>query len=132
MNRVRIIDDGNEFIQAPRLVRRNWIRCYIDNIEIPHVTSAEYTIEAGKVPTFNFETIGRPDIDSLGEVKFHFSPENLSDACLIVSEELEKHGDFYKAFVESVLSVLKEVPDGTEIWLNELAEKIVQRIAWEE
>ena len=34
--------------------------------------------------------------------------------------------------VISVLSVLKEVPDGTEIWLNELAEKIVQRIAGEE
>lgn len=129
MHRVQIIDDGNEFVQVPRPVRHNRIRCYIDNIEVPYVTSAEFTAAVGEVPTFNFETVGRPDIDSLGEVKFHFSPENLSDACLIVSEELEKHGDFYKAFVESVLSVLKEVPDGTEIWLNELAEKIVQRIA---
>lgn len=131
MHRVQIIDDGNEFVQVPRPVRHNRIRCYIDNIEVPYVTSAKFTAAVGEVPTFSFETVGRPDIDSLGEVKFHFSPENLSDACLIVSEELEKHGDFYKAFVESVLSVLREEPADSKIWLNELAEKIVRRIAGE-
>lgn len=59
-------------------------------------------------------------------------PENLSDACLIISEELKQHGDFYKSFVESVQSAIREVPEGIELWSNELAEKIVKRIAGEE
>lgn len=56
----------------------------------------------------------------------------LQKACQTVAEELKKHGDFYKAFVDSVQSALREVPSDVEIWTNELAEKIVRRIAGEE
>lgn len=54
------------------------------------------------------------------------------DACLIITEELKKHGEFYNGFIESVQSVLKELPDNEEIWTDELAEKIVKRIGGEE
>lgn len=58
--------------------------------------------------------------------------KNVCDACLIITDELKKHGEFYDGFIESVQSVLKELPDKEEIWTDELAEKIVQRIAGEE
>lgn len=65
----------------------------------------------------------------------------VSYACLIVSEELKKHEDFYMAFVDSVLSVIKSksryIGDGeteivAEFGENYLAEEIVRRIAGEE
>lgn len=56
----------------------------------------------------------------------------LQKACQTVAEELKKHGDFYKAFICSVQSALREVPSDAGIWTNELAEKIVRRIAGEE
>lgn len=123
MSRVKISNEKDDWLGT---------EYWIDGNKVPWVRSVDFHVAVDEVPTFKFETLGKPDIDMPSTVVFDFSPENLSDACLIVSEELEKHGDFYKAFVESVLSVLKEVPDGTEIWLNELAEKIVQRIAGEE
>lgn len=59
--------------------------------------------------------------------------ENNSDlqfACQIIKDELLKHGDFYNAFVSSVQSAIREVPE--ECWSNELAEKIVKRTSGEE
>lgn len=59
--------------------------------------------------------------------------ENNSDlqiACKIIRDELLKHGDFYKSFVASVQSAIREVPE--ECWSIELAEKIVKRIGGEE
>lgn len=56
----------------------------------------------------------------------------LQYACQIIRDELLKHGEFYNSFVKSVQSVIKETPEGTEIWSNELAEKIVKRISGEE
>lgn len=59
--------------------------------------------------------------------------ENNSDlqtACWIIRDELLKHGDFYKAFVISVRSAIREAPE--KCWSNELAERIVKRIGGEE
>lgn len=114
---------------------------WIDEKKVEHVKSVDFRVAVDEVPTFKFETCGRPDIDMLGRVTFAFSPENLSDACLIVSEELKKRGDFYKAFVDSILSVIKPksryIGDGeteiiAEFGENYLAEEIVRRIAGEE
>lgn len=58
------------------------------------------------------------------------SNSDLQSACRIIRDELLKHGDFYKTFVSSVQSAIREVPD--KCWSNELAEKIVKRISGEE
>lgn len=130
MSKVKIISD--ECVKDGVAVTIEKTRCFVDGVEIPRVISADFHISADEVPTFKFETIGRPDINMLGQVSFDFSPENLSDACLIVSEELKKHGDFYKAFVDSVKSALREVPEGVSIQSNAVAVNIVRRIAGEE
>lgn len=59
--------------------------------------------------------------------------ENNSDlqtACRVIRDELLKHEDFYRAFMASVQSAIRETPE--ECWSNELAEKIVNRISGEE
>ena len=132
MNKVRIISDEEELIKAGKSVRIGKTRCFVNNVEIPMVISADFHASVDEVPEFKFKVVGRPDIETFGMVTFDCSPENLSEACLIVSEELQKHKDFYKAFVVSVQTALKEIPANVEIWTNELAEKIVRRIAGEE
>lgn len=113
----------------------------IDGVKVPHVRSANFRVAFDEVPAFTFETLGEPDIDMLGDVRFSFKPENLSEACFIISEELKKHGDFYNAFVESVHGVLKprekDIGDGCfSIELTDedsfmLAEEIIKRISGE-
>lgn len=115
---------------------------FIDGVKVPHVRSVDFRVAVDEVPTFTFETLGKPDIDNPGDVKFSFKPENLSEACFIISEELKKHGDFYNAFVESVHGVLKprekDIGDGCfSIELTDedsfmMAEEIVKRISGEE
>lgn len=103
--------------------------CIIDGHEVPCVKSATFSTCAGEVPEFKFETAGIPDIDTMGCVIFDISPENLRDACFIVSEELKKHGDFYEAFVASVGSVLKDgITWSTDNLMDKKAEEIVNRI----
>lgn len=133
MNRVQIISDENEYAKGGRAVKINGTRCSVNNMEIPMVVSADFHVAIDEVPAFKFETCGRPDIDVMGRVTFDFSPENLSDACLILSEELKKHSDFYKAFVASVKSALTAGIDWTPgDLMDKKAEYIVRRIAGEE
>lgn len=122
---------------------KDWLgtEYWIDGNKIPHVKAVDFHVSVNEVPTFKFETMGRPDIDIPGELIFDFAPENLSDACLIVCEELKKHGDFYEGFVASVLSVIKpysryigngETEINCEYGENHLAEEIVKMIIGEE
>lgn len=57
------------------------------------------------------------------------SNSDLQTACRIIRDELLKHEDFYKSFVASVQSAIREAPQ--ECWSNELAERIVKRISGE-
>ena len=64
------------------------------------------------------------------------SQTNLQWGCKVVSDELQKHGEFYDAFVSSVESVLDEFDDENCVMDNgyyspSLAEKIVKRISGE-
>lgn len=124
MSRVQIKNENNDWLGT---------EYWIDGNKVPRVKAVDFRVAVDEVPTFMFETYGRPDIDMQGTVTFDFSPENLSDACLIVSEELKKHGDFYDAFVASINSVLSqgiqcEPPD----LMKSTAEQIVNRIIGEE
>lgn len=121
----------------------NGTRCIIGEREMRFVKSVDLHVSPDEVPTFKFETVGIPDIDVMGRVEINPSPNNLREACRIVSNELLKHGEFYDAFVESVASVLKpreryvgdgcfciDIDDGTDY--KGLADEIVKRISGEE
>lgn len=107
--------------------------CFVDGKKIPLVRSIDFNIEPGEVPVLVLETVGRPDIHIKGDVNFKFEPQNISEACLILSEELKKHGCFYGAFVASVESVLDKdmLYRGHGYFLHSSAEDIVKRISGE-
>lgn len=124
MSRVQIKNKNNDW---------RGTEYWIDGNKVSRVKAVDFRVAVDEVPTFKFETMGRPDIDMQGTLIFDFSPENLSDACRIVSEELKRHGDFYDAFVASINSVLSqgiqcEPPD----LMKSKAEQIVNRIIGEE
>ena len=83
MGKTEMISSGDEqrrpiaFYYGPRF--------FIDGKEIEMVISVEFHHPSDDVATLMFKTVGRPIIKTLGKVAFDFSPENLSDACLIVS-----------------------------------------------
>lgn len=65
------------------------------------------------------------------------SQENLQESCRIISNELQKHGEFYDAFVSCVERTLDEYDDENCVIDNgyfspTLAEMIVKRISGEE
>lgn len=121
MNRVEIKNPNESWIGT---------KCIIDGKDIPNVRSVDFHVGVGVVPEFTFNTIGIPDIDVMGRVVINPSLTNLLEACRIIANELQNHGDFYDAFVASVRSAIHETPD--VVWSRELAEKIVKRISGEE
>lgn len=109
-------------------------KCIIDGKSIPNVKSVDFHVGVGEFPEFIFKTNGIPDIDVMGRVTINPSPINLQESCRIIVHELQKHGEFYDAYKDSVLSVFKEnriifAPEGL---VEEIADKIVKRISGEE
>lgn len=99
MSRVQIKNENDDWLGT---------EYWIDKKKVEHVKSVDFRVAVDEVPTFKFETYGRPDIDMSGRVSFDFSPENLSDACLIIREELLKHGDFYNLLLSSMKSAMDD------------------------
>jgi len=59
-----------------------------------------------------------------------FKEQILQTSCAVVKSELMKHGEFYDAFVASVESVIREIPEVGEKTLA-IAERITKRISGE-
>ena len=51
-------------------------------------------------------------------------------SCIILRDELLKHGDLYDAFSASIYSALNDIPEGT--FIDEMPEIILKRIIGEE
>lgn len=102
------------------------------------VNSVPQKVAEVKCDDGNYRNIPLIDIAVAVEIVNSFRGKNLNNmgesdlqtACQIIRDELLKHGDFYKAFVSSAQSAIRETPK--ECWSNELAEKIVNRISGEE
>lgn len=117
MNRVEIKNPNESWLGTKYI---------IDGKSIPNVRSVDFHVGVSEVSEFTFNTNGIPDIDVMAIVEINPSPTNLQEACQIITNEINKHGEFYNAFVASVQSVITEAPE--ESWSNELAERIVKRI----
>ena len=57
------------------------------------------------------------------------SPCRLSEACKILLEELQKHGELYDGFKASITSAIKDTPNYTPI--EKVAERILNRMIGE-
>lgn len=103
---------------------------YINGQKISEVKSVDFRVAVDEVPTFIFETIGFPDIDMPGNVRFDFTPETVMDAVKVLRNELSQHGIIYYGFLGSIRSAIKDFESGGTDF--ELSELILKRIIGEE
>lgn len=82
--------------------------CCIDDKKIKNVKSVDFRVAVDEIPKFTFETIGLPDIDMSGDIRFKFTPETIQQASLVLRNELMTRGGLYHIFLESMLSALDD------------------------
>lgn len=100
--------------QIPRVkvinLTEGWLgtKCYIDGKKIERVKSVDFRVAVDEVPQFTFETMGLPDIDMSGDIRFRFTPETVQQAVMVLRNELLTKGTLYNGFLESMLSALDD------------------------
>lgn len=82
--------------------------CYIDGKKIKSIKSVDFRVAVDEIPKFTFETIGLPDIDMSGDIRFRFTPETVQQAVMVLRNELLTKGTLYNCFLESMLSALDD------------------------
>ena len=81
---------------------------YIDGKKIERVKSVDFRVAVDEVPQFTFETMGLPDIDMSGDIRFKFTPETVQHASVVLRNELMTRGGLYHIFLGSMLSALDD------------------------
>lgn len=82
--------------------------CYIGEKKIKNIKRVDFRVAVDEVPQFTFETIGLPDIDMSGDIRFKFTPETVQQASAVLRNELITRGELYHIFLESMLSALDD------------------------
>lgn len=99
---------------------------YINEQKIKNVKSVDFRVAVDEIPTFTFETIGLPDIDMSGDIRFSFTPQTVGYAAEVLRHEFKTNPESRKALVDSIASVLEEMEDGTGLYI--VAESVANRI----
>lgn len=103
--------------------------CYINDKKMERVKSVDFHVDIDTAPTFDFEMIGMPEIEMIGDVRFSFTPKTVEEAVAVLRNELLKHDDFYKKFLSSVENAVRanqlSIPLRAPYWI---AKDIVDRI----
>lgn len=81
---------------------------YIDGKKIERVKGVDFRVAVDEIPQFTFETMGLPDIDMSGDIRFRFTPETIQQAVMVLRNELLIKGTLYNCFLESMLSALDD------------------------
>lgn len=109
---------------------RPYFRVYKDGQEITRVRHVDANFDGYEFPTVNVEIVGGLDFEGMADIHFDYSPYTIKESCMILREELLKHGDLYNAFLLSIQSALKEASDVEG--KKEAARIILNRIIGEE
>lgn len=97
--RVRVVNPNEDWMGT---------EYYIDGKKIKKVKSVDFRVAVDEVPQFTFETMGLPDIDMSGDIRFKFTPETVQQASVVLRNELMTRGGLYHIFLESMLSALDD------------------------
>lgn len=97
--RVKVVNPGEGYLGT---------KCYINDREIHRVRAVDFRVAVDEVPTFTFETMGAPDIDMPGDICFSFTPQTVTEAVVVLRNELLKHGDLYDGFLASMRSAIQD------------------------
>lgn len=80
--RVKVVNSGEGWLGT---------EYYINNQKIECVKAIDFHVGVEEIPTFIFETMGLPDIDTSGDIRFSFTPETVEEAKKILEHEARKH-----------------------------------------
>lgn len=83
-------------------------KCVVDGKEIQRVKSVDFHVAVDEVPTFEFEMFSPPDIEMVGDIKFRFTPESVTDAVAVLRHELLIHGEVYNGFKASLKTAIEK------------------------
>lgn len=97
-SRVKVVNPNEDWMGT---------ECYIDGKKI-HVKSVDFRVAVNEFPQFTFETMGLPDIDMSGDIRFRFTPETVQQAVMVLRNELLTKGTLYNCFLERMLSALDD------------------------
>lgn len=61
---------------------------FIDEHKVPRVKSVDFHVSVDEVPTFNFEMMGRPDIEMECLAQISVSSQSITDAISVLRHEL--------------------------------------------
>lgn len=81
---------------------------YIDGKKIERVKSVNFRVAVDEIPQFTFETMGLPEIDMSGNIRFQFTPETVQQASIVLRNELIANKDLRGKFLTSMLSALAD------------------------
>lgn len=81
---------------------------YIDGKKIERVKSVDFRVAVDEIPQFTFETMGLPEIDMSGNIRFQFTPETVQQAVAVLQNELIANRDLRITFLKSMLSALDD------------------------
>lgn len=81
---------------------------YIGEKKIERVKSVDFRVAVDEIPQFTFKTMGLPDIDMGGDIRFKFTPETVQQASVVLRNELMTRGGLYHIFLGSMLSALDD------------------------
>jgi hypothetical protein len=82
--------------------------CYIDGKKINNVKSVDFRVAVDEFPQFTFETLGMPDIDMPGDIRFRFTPQTVQQAVVVLRNELISNRYLRGTFLTSMLSALDD------------------------
>ena len=81
---------------------------YRDGEKIKNVKIVDFRVAVDEIPQCTFETMGLPDIDMSGDIRFKFTPETVQQASVVLRNELMTRGGLYHIFLGSMLSALDD------------------------
>ena len=82
-------------------------QCFIDGNKVSRVKSVDFHAAVDKVPIFNFEMMGAPDIEAECLAQISVSSQSITDAISVLRHELMQRGEIYHGFKASLKSALE-------------------------
>lgn len=106
-------------------------KVFVDGKQIERITHLDFQVNPSEIPsvTLNIEQMSGIDFEGQAEVNFLNDPFTVKNACKILLEELQKHGELYDGFKASIISAINDATNYTPT--EKVAERILNRMIGE-
>ena len=104
-------------------------RVFVNGEKLKRVNHIDLNIDVAEAPQVNVGIVGGCDFEGMADVHFDYSPYTVKEACKILLEELQKHGELYDGFKASIISAINDAPNYTPT--EKVAEGILNRMIGE-